>query len=244
MAVHARVGSQLLGSFCQGTCQHIPARAPAPAVHLQLLIDPMSYTLRQLSTAVCCVCNLDLCCHLQHQADCKRCHALVHQRGAAHFAAHCYSAAIELLTPAVFFATSLTAGKSARLLAMSLLKSNQPGRAMEYVALAEQREGSVSAAGCLIQLQAAVQLQQQANQAAAAAAKKAAVGAGDWLTAAAAASIAAAEAAAGDAAAAAAVVLDAARHLGSAADLSSEAMQVRLRVEAGWYLLHAIKVRV
>jgi len=107
---------------------------------------------------------------------------------------------------------------------------------MEYVALAEQREGSVSAAGCVVQLQAALQLQQQASQATAAAAQSAAVGAGDGLTAAAAASTATAEAAAADdAAAAAAVVLDAARHLGSAADLSSEAMQVRLRLAGTCY---------
>jgi hypothetical protein len=45
---------------------------------------------------------------------------------------------------------------------MALLKSGQPGRALDYVGLAEQQEGSVSATGCGIRLQAALQMQAQA----------------------------------------------------------------------------------
>lgn len=98
----------------------------------------------------------------QRQDDCRKCHALLHDKGAAHYAAHNYAPAADLLTPAVFFATSLTAGKSARLLAMALLKSHQPGRAADYVGLAEQQEGSVTTTGCIIRLQAALRLQAQA----------------------------------------------------------------------------------
>jgi hypothetical protein len=58
----------------------------------------------------------------------------------------------------VFFAPSLTAGKSARLLAAALLKAGQPGRAIDYCELAEQQEqqGQPTATGCLIRLQAAL----------------------------------------------------------------------------------------
>jgi hypothetical protein len=98
----------------------------------------------------------------QRPEDCKRCHALLHQRGQAHYEHHNFTAAINLLTPAVFFSTSLTVGKTARLLAMSLAKARQPQKALQYIGLAEQQEGCRSALGCLIRLQ--VQLGQQQQQ--------------------------------------------------------------------------------
>lgn len=91
--------------------------------------------------------------------DCQRCHALLHQRGQSHYERHDFTSAVNLLTPAVFFSTSLTVGKSARLLAMSLAKDQQPQKALQYIGLAEQQEGCCSALGCLIRLQ--VQLSQQ-----------------------------------------------------------------------------------
>jgi hypothetical protein len=98
----------------------------------------------------------------QRPEDCRRCHALLHQRGLSHYERHNFSPAINLLTAAVFFSTSLTVGKSARLLAMSLAKAQQPQRALQYIGLAEQQEGCTSALGCLIRLQ--VQLAQQQQQ--------------------------------------------------------------------------------
>lgn len=114
------------------------------------------------SESLCLCAALPHSCCRQRQDDCRKCHALLHDKGATHYAAHNYAPAVDLLTPAVFFATSLTAGKSARLLAMALLKSHQPGRAADYVGLAEQQEGSVSTTGCIIRLQAALRLQAQA----------------------------------------------------------------------------------
>jgi hypothetical protein len=93
----------------------------------------------------------------QRPDDCQRCHALLHTKAAAHFAACGYEAAVQLLTPAVFFASSLTVGKSARLLAAALLRLGQPARAAEYVGLAEQQQqGRATAGGCLIRLQARI----------------------------------------------------------------------------------------
>ncbi|KAF8064657.1 Rnf14 [Scenedesmus sp. PABB004] len=88
--------------------------------------------------------------------DAARCHALLHARGAAHYAAGRPRAAAAVLTPAVFFATSLAAGRSARLLAMALARAGEPGRALEYVSLAEQQDGRASALGCLVRLHAAL----------------------------------------------------------------------------------------
>jgi hypothetical protein len=87
---------------------------------------------------------------------------MLHQRGQTHYERHDFAPAINLLTPAVFFSTSLTVGKSARLLAMSLVKAQQPQKALQYIGLAEQQEGCSTALGCLIRLQ--VQLAQQQQQ--------------------------------------------------------------------------------
>jgi hypothetical protein len=111
-----------------------------------------------------------LCCAvlcLQSQDNCRKCHSLLHEKGARQYAAHRYHPAIDLLKPAVFFATSVTAEKSARLLAMALLKLGQLSSAIEYVGVAEQQEGVVSATGCLTRLAATLQLQAQARAAAA-----------------------------------------------------------------------------
>jgi hypothetical protein len=99
---------------------------------------------------------------LQRPEDCQRCHALLRQRGQSHYERHDFTCAINLLTPAVFFSTSLTVGKSALLLAVSLAKAQQPQKALQYIGLAEQQEGCRSALGCLIRLQ--VQLGQQQQQ--------------------------------------------------------------------------------
>jgi hypothetical protein len=152
----------------------------------------------------------NVCSCPKRQEDCRKCHALLHDKGAAHYAAHNYTPAIHLLTPAVFFATSLTAGKSARLLAIALLKSGQPGRALDYVGLAEQQEGSVSATGCIIRLQAALQIQAEAIARGGKSAAAAARGGGE------------------EAAATQVVVLAAVKDLAAARDFSSEAFQVGL----------------
>jgi hypothetical protein len=100
----------------------------------------------------------------QAKDDSQLCHALLHQRGLVQFSCHNYSQAVELLTPAVFFSTSVTAGNTARLLAASYIQGKQPGRALQYTALAEQREGSPTAAGCLLSLHALLMLHQGQSQ--------------------------------------------------------------------------------
>lgn len=96
---------------------------------------------------------------------------------------------------------------------MALLKSGQPGRAMDYVGLAEQQEGSVSATGCIIRMQAALQKQSQASAIGGKSASAAAGGQGGG-------------AGQEEAAAAQGVVLTAVTDLAAARDFGSEAFQV------------------
>lgn len=144
---------------------------------------------------------------------------MLHERGKLHYEAHDCSTAIVLLTPAVFFSTNLTVGKSARLLAMSLIKAQQPHKALDYVGLAEQQEGHSTALGCLIRLHALLLLRKQHNTAHLAC--PAALGNGKSSTAAAA-GVAGCDLAEHDSSCCAAAL-----KLSKCADFGEEALQVR-----------------